>query len=81
MIKLVGQSLVRILALFLIHDLAGTLIRLVPAHYVHFALILWYAAKMIPNFKESRLYLRSISPNYFSGDINLVHVPKCGIYT
>ena len=33
----------------------------------------------IPNFQESSLYSSKISSNYFSSDINLVHVSKRGI--
>ena len=47
--------------------------------YVQFALSLWYAAKTIPTLLESSLYLSRVSSNYFSGDINLLHVTKYGI--
>ena len=44
-----------------------------PAQDTHFALILWYLAKTIPNFYELSLFSSRISSKYFDGDINLVH--------
>ena len=53
--------------------------RRVPAQDVHFALILWYVAKIIPTLYKFSLFLSGSSSGYFDGDIMLVHALKGGI--
>ena len=64
------------------------LIRLVPPQYLPFAIIPWYAEKIVPNFKELILNSSNISFKYFDGDIYLVqcllhritYYKKCMVY-